>query len=328
MGRSFRPGAGQLLILEQETRRSDVRGAQGSLTACARRRGFFRGPCVTSRSSDTLEPAALWFSEQQEEQRRRLALRRPRRDRPDICQHGADLALDDLWRNAVSASIGWNAGGDLRIGPRRKVNHDEPAARLQRSGEASDQRLRLGEVVVRVTNQNGVATERRQIRRAHRGLDHRHVAQPLALSHVAQRRDLRGSDIRRVHAPGGPSSRASRIVQAPKPAPTSATVMPGFSAEQLDELRDFDFRGLNPASVSAVCCAASERADEERDNERCDDELSSDYAIITLRGCCELSSRNVFFRRAPRPSAAPCRWHPSRVRRACARLASLRPSGR
>ena len=33
MGRSFRPGAGQSLILEQETRRSDARGAQASMTA-------------------------------------------------------------------------------------------------------------------------------------------------------------------------------------------------------------------------------------------------------------------------------------------------------
>ena len=65
--------------------------------------------CVNSTAG------GLWFSEQQEKQRCRLARWRPRRNRSDECQHSADLTLDDLWRNAVSAPVGRNTGRNLAI---------------------------------------------------------------------------------------------------------------------------------------------------------------------------------------------------------------------
>jgi hypothetical protein len=46
-------------------------------------------------------------------------------------QFGADLALDDLWRNAVPSSVRGNSRRHVAVRSRREVDHGEPAARLQ-----------------------------------------------------------------------------------------------------------------------------------------------------------------------------------------------------
>ena len=59
-----------------------------------------------------------------------VACWRPRRNRSDVCQHGADLTLHDLWRHAVSAPVRRNTGRNLAIRSRREVDDDEPATRF------------------------------------------------------------------------------------------------------------------------------------------------------------------------------------------------------
>src|SRR5688572_2385834 len=90
-------------------------------------------------------------------QRRRLALGAPRSNGSHVRQHRTDLALDDAGRHSVSAAVCRHTGWYVAVRAWREVDDRKAAARLERRRETCHDRSGLGEVMVGITNQNGVA---------------------------------------------------------------------------------------------------------------------------------------------------------------------------
>jgi hypothetical protein len=160
-------------------------------------------------------------------------------------EHGPDLALHDLERDAVSTAIGGYAWRDRRVGTRREVDDRETSAGLQRRGEAANHRFGCGDVVIDVAHQDGVAARGREVRRVGRAHEDRHVRQALALHHGAHDGQLLVADVGQVDVPGWPSPPCEARTPRAEARADVGDPHPGLDAKQWHEQADFGVRNLD-----------------------------------------------------------------------------------
>ena len=123
-------------------------------------------------------------------------------------------------------------------------------------------------MMVRVADQDCVAAEGRKIGRVHRALEHRHVREPLALHSVAERRQLRRSDVGGIHTAG----RSDNFCEPHRPgAEPRAHIGDRHARLQLEELRKLRQLELGSFDLpfGQACLLCSNREEQQKnENER------------------------------------------------------------
>ena len=91
---------------------------------------------TSARSDPSSVAGSLWFSEQDQEQVRRLAVGGPRRNGAHVCQRSADLAFHDVGRHSVTAPVRGHACG-TSCSPAAGIDDGQPSARFERGARSS-----------------------------------------------------------------------------------------------------------------------------------------------------------------------------------------------